>query len=139
MTELTVQAKKLLLDGGYTCVFTNGENTVTSFLRGVAPLIKLIDGNTSLVGYSAADKVVGAGAAYLYVLLDVKGIWANTISEAARAVLDRYGIKYSFDICVPHIVNRTGDGVCPMEKAVARAQNPKEALECIRKALAELK
>jgi len=132
---VTERAKKLLLEGGYTCVFMSADQTLTSKKRGVAPLLEIIDGKQDLRGSCAADKVVGAGAAYLYVLLGVKEIWAHTISEAARAVLERYDIPYSYGNCVPHIVNRTGDGICPMENAVRDATSPEDALQKIRKTL----
>lgn len=136
---VTERAKELLLEGGYTCVFMSEVQTLTSKKRGVAPLLNLIDEKKSLRGFCAADKVVGAGAAYLYVILEVKELFALTLSEPAKLILKQNGILCYYDNCVPNIINRAGDGVCPMEKAVARAKNPAEALMCIRKALAELK
>ena len=37
------KAKKILSDGGYTCVLYNGRDTFCSTERGVAPLLKLYD------------------------------------------------------------------------------------------------
>ena len=136
---VTERAKKLLLEGGYTCVFISADQTLTSKKRGVSPLLEIIDDKKDLRGSCAADKVVGAGAAYLYVLLEVKEIWAHTISEAARAILERYNIPYSYGNCVPHIINRTGDGICPMENAVKDATSPEDALYKIKSTLEKLK
>jgi hypothetical protein len=132
------QARELLERGGYTCVFVSENETVTSNARGVAPLLELIEQRKSLKGFSAADKVVGAGAAYLYVLLNVESLWAATLSESAKQVLERYGASYSYGELVPHIINRRGDGICPIECAVKNSTSPKEAFEDIKQALAIL-
>lgn len=133
------QAKRLLTDGGYTCVFLSKDETLSSTKRGVAPLLKLIDQEKSLVSFIGADKVVGAGAAYLYVLLSVDSIWAATLSESAKQVLERYGVSYSYGQLVPHIINRAGDGVCPIEQAVREATSPEDALAKIKDTLNKLR
>lgn len=135
---MTERARKLLIDGGYTCVLISKEKTVTSKKRGVAPLLELLENSNDYNGYFAADKVVGAGAAYLYVLLGVCEVWAQTISEPAKKLFDKYGITLRYDLCVPHIVNRAGDGICPMENAVKDATSPEDALDKIKNTLNEL-
>ena len=139
MNSILLQAKDLLIKEKYTCVFTNGELTFSSTRRGVAPLLELIDSENDYRGYFAADKVVGAGAAYLYVILGVSEIWAHTVSQAALNVLEKHSVTCFYDNCVSHIVNRTGDGVCPMERAVENASSPEDALNKIKKALENLK
>ena len=69
MSELVVVARKMLCEGGYTCVMLSRGEEFTSFERGVKPLIEFLDGKHSFAGAVAADKCVGAGAAHLYVLL----------------------------------------------------------------------
>ncbi len=138
MNSTLVQAKDLLIKEKCTCVFTNGEQIFSSTRRGVAPLLELIDNGNDYSGYFAADKVVGAGAAYLYVLLGVSAVWAQTVSEAARSLFDKYGIELHYENCVPHIINRTGDGICPMENAVKDTSSPDDALDKIRSTLDKL-
>ena len=138
MNSILLQAKDLLIKEKYTCVFTDGEHTVSSERRGVTPLLELIDSKRDYSGYFAADKVVGAGAAYLYVILGVSEIWAHTVSQAALKVLEHYSVTCFYDNRVPHIVNRTGDGVCPMENAVKDATSPEDALDKIKNTLNEL-
>ena len=138
MTHKLSKAKMILKEGGYTLVLTNGENILSDTKRGVAPLISLLNSNISLSCYSAADKVVGAGAAFLYVLLNVQEIYASVISERAKEILLSHGVTLDYDTLVPFISNRAGDGVCPIESAVADARDAETALVLIRERLKEL-
>ncbi len=139
MNGNTLKAKSILTEGGYTCVLCLEEAVYTSCDRGVKPLLAFHSIDADYSGFCAADKVVGAGAAYLYVLLGVTELWADIISEKAICVLERYGIAYSAGTIVPQIVNRTGDGFCPIENAVADAASPADALERIKTALKNLR
>lgn len=118
-------------DGGYTCVLSDGKNTVTSKERGVAPLLQMIEGGGDYRGYFAADKVVGAAAALLYAYMGVAQLCAHVMSERAAQVCELHGIAYRCDMIVPHIINRRGDGVCPMEHAVAQTDDPLVAVSVI--------
>ena len=131
-------ARQRLLDGGYTCVVLVDGVEYTSCDRGVKPLIAFLQMQRSFLGAVAADKCIGVGAAHLYVLLGVRAVWANVISEPAIEVLQQNGIEVSYEQCVPHIINRKGDGVCPIESAVANAKTSKEAYDLIMTALARL-
>lgn len=129
-------AKAALESGGYTCVLCKGTSIRTSTHRGVRPLMDLLCEDMS--GYSAADKVVGKATALLYCLMHVKAVYASVISEPALAVLNAYGTTVEFQTRVPYIVNRQGDGSCPMELATAHISDPAEAPQAIRDALKKL-
>ena len=133
------KAKALLRAEGLTCAVCCGDAVYKSTDRGVTPLLRWLDDGTDLHGFSAADKVVGAGAAYLYVLLGVAELYAEVISDAAVKILTRFGVFADFGTCVPYIQNRAGDGGCPIEQAVADATDPQDALARIRKRLTELR
>ena len=139
MRSDTKRALALLQEEGLTCAACCGEEILKSCARGVKPLLDWLDEGISLRGYCAADKVVGAGAAYLYVLLQIDELYAAVVSENASKILTRYGILLHFETLAPHIVNRAGDGICPIEQAVAEATDPADALARIRRRLAELK
>ena len=125
-------ATEMLLNGGYTCVLHRGEQTYTSTLRGVKPLVQWVESDLNLRGFSAADKVVGKATAYLYVLLGVGALYAHVISESALAVLKENGIPVEYGNLVPHIINRAGNGICPFEEAVMDIHEPKTAYTAIR-------
>lgn len=134
MTDLE-KALELLSNGSATCAVCKNDNTYLSEKRGVAPLLHWLDEGVDFSGASAADKVVGNAAAYLYVLLKVKNIYALIISKSALSTLENYGISVTYDKLVEAIVNRTKDGFCPMEQAVCEATSPEEALSLIREKL----
>ena len=131
-------ARQKLIDGGYTCVVLIDDLEYTSYDRGVKPLISLLQSDRSVVGAFAADKCVGAGAAHLYVLLGVRAVWANVISESAMDVLKNNNIEIYYDKSVPYIINRKGDGMCPIESAVAGLKSSAEAYDLIIAALRQL-
>lgn len=132
------EARSLLERGNYTCVLCRDGSTVTDNRRGVRPLLELLDSETDLHGYSAADKVVGKAAAFLYCLLGVQALYAGVISRPALAVLENAGITVRYGVLVPAIRNRTGDGFCPMETAVWELSDPALAPDAIRIALQKL-
>ena len=102
-------------------------------------LIDFLQSGESFSGAVAADKTVGAGAAHLYVLLGVRVLWTNVISESAKKVLEDNKIEVYFDKCVEYIINRKGDGVCPIENAVAGEKSSKSAYKLIISTLEQLK
>ena len=132
------KAKEMLILGDYTCVLFNGTQKHYSNQKGVRPLIEFLESNIDFSDYCAADKVVGAGAAHLYVLLKVKSVWANVISSPAKEIFKSNNIAIFFESEEPHIINRTGDGICPIEECVTGITNSNAALEAIQKRLKEL-
>lgn len=106
--------------------------------RGVRPLLVWLAEGRSLVGFSAADRVVGKGAALLYARLGVKAVWARTMSEAGLAALRSNGIEAAYGMLVPVILNRRRDGMCPIERAVEHIDDPVAAEPAIRAAVARL-
>lgn len=131
-------AKRTLTQGNFTCVLTNGKEIITDTERGVRPLLKWV-GKRDFEGYSAADKVIGKGAAFLYVLLKAKEIYCHVISKPALVVLETYHIPVHYDILTEHIINHNNTGYCPIEEAVKDTKTPEEALPLIREKLKTLK
>lgn len=133
------KAKKLLESAKATCAFVKDEEAFFSLERGVAPLLKLLQEEKSLAGFSAADKVVGRAAAFLYVLLKVEKLYAGVISKYALEVLNFYGVPVEYGELVEAIRNRKGDGFCPMETAVLGISEPSEAVAAVVKKQKELR
>lgn len=138
MNNQLTAAKNSLAKHNYTCVLYSDGIEYHTTLRGVRPLIEFLESDTDFTDFYAADKVVGAGAAHLYVLLGVKAVWAAVISEAGKAILQANGIAVFCEQVVPYIVNRAGDGMCPIESAVTGITNSKEALTVIKQTLKTL-
>ena len=132
------KAKALLKSGGYTLVLCAGDQVRTSTERGVKPLLALINGRVDCTGFFAADRVVGKAAAFLYVILGVKAVYAEVISAPAERVLAENGISVEYGCLTKAIRNRAGTGFCPMETAVKDIDEPYAALEAVRRKAAEL-
>ena len=133
-----MEAKEILISGGYTCVLTDGQTVYTSTERGVKPLVRFLESGQIPAGLSAADKVVGRATAYLYALLKVKEVYSQIISQPAVNVLQDSGIHVCYDKLVPNIINRKGDGICPFEAAVMELYDPDRAYTAIREKMAEM-
>ena len=138
MNDLQKAQALLKENKSLTCVFVCGEEVKTSELRGVRPLLELIGENGSLKGWSAADKVVGRAAALLYAYLGVDAVFAEVLSKFAEEVFLAHGIAYTYETFTESIVNRKGDGPCPMEQATRGILDPEEGLVAVRKKLKEL-
>lgn len=111
------RAIDILKSNEYTfCIY--GDKIYHSDKRGVAPIIDIIENCIDVSGYCVADKVVGKAAAMLYVKLGVSSLYADVLSRPAHEFLKQHGIYTEYGALVDYIVNRNGDGRCPMESAV---------------------
>jgi hypothetical protein len=133
------RAIELLHSGQYTCVLCKGEQTYTSAENGIKPLLGWLDSGIDLQGFCAADKVAGRAAAFLYVRLGVKEVYADVMSEGAAAVFAEYGIEAKTATSVKNIINRAGTGNCPMEEAVKDVDEPGSAERVLREKLLSMR
>ncbi len=117
MTDLE-RAKRMLCRDGYTCVLCKDAQIFTSNVIGISPMLDFLEEGIDFSGFSAADKIVGKAAAMLFALASVSAVHAQVLSEDAEIVLKMHDIHYTYDTKVKYIVNRKGDGCCPMEEAV---------------------
>ena len=122
-----------------TCIVQKGDRILTSRRRGIRPLLEWIAQGEDLRGASAADKIVGKAAALLYVLMGVNEVFAGTLSESGLAVLTRKGIRVEYAVLTPHIVNRAGTGLCPMEETVLAIDDPAAAYVALREKAEKLR
>lgn len=122
-----------------TCVVCrNGKIVLSSRERGVKPLMEWIGQKKDLTDACAADRVVGSAAASLYALLGACAVYGSVMSENGIRVLRENGILYDYGEKVPQILNRRGDGLCPMEKASRDAADPLDAYRKLQEASAAM-
>lgn len=121
--------KDILFKENHTLViYKNNASVITSNDRGVNSLIKLIEEDKSqLSGSLIADKVIGKAAALLMIYAGVKEIYAPIISKPALQTLLKHNVKIYYDKEVERIINRKGDGLCPMETLCLDIEKPEEA------------
>lgn len=127
------RARQMLAEQELTCALILGEEVYISKERGVKPLLDCYYEKKMPAGFSAADKVVGKAAAFLYVLLGAKELYTDVLSRPALDVLRQHDIMVAYGQLTDAIRNRTNTGFCPMETAVRSVEEPKEALDRIEK------
>lgn len=126
------EAIDLLHRGGYSCVVMKQGAVECFHRRGVADLFLLLrDHPEVLRGAFVADKVVGRGAAMLLVCGKVSELYTDLISEQALPILAAADITVAYNRCVPHIINRQGTGVCPVERLCQELVIPEEGFRAI--------
>lgn len=135
MTDIQIAKQKL---AGHTICLCKGGKCLLSDERGIAPMMDLIERGVDLTGYSVADKVVGRAAAFLFVKCGIREVFAVTLSEGGKAVLEAHGIAVSREVLAEKIINRAGTDTCPMEKATANARTAEEAYLILKEKLREM-
>lgn len=115
-----------------SCLIRNGSEVRVFRERGVKDLYRLLKEESEfLSGAFVADKVVGKAAAALMILGNVKGVFANIISQSAYKLFEEESIYTEYTQKVPHIMNRTQADWCPLEKRCMMAMTAKECLPII--------
>lgn len=125
------------LHGHSICLCRHGE-IIFDDGKGISPMMKFIAAGRDLRGYCAADLIVGKAAAMLFVKAGIAEVYGETMSKAGSEYLRSHGIPFSYDNLTDRIINRKGDGICPMEKAVADISDPDEGYEALKQKIAEL-
>lgn len=132
------RAKEGLLSGRSVCL-CKGEDILCSDGKGIAFIAFLARDGRRFDGYSVADKIVGKAAAHVYDILGVCEVYGNVMTEEGKALLERKGVLVSYGQLVKEIINRTGDGICPMEEVVKEVTDSHVALGKILEKLDMLK
>ena len=125
--------KDILLKENHTIViYKSDASVIVSNDRGVAPLMQLLKEDAlQLRDSMVADKVIGKAAALLMVYAGVKEVYTPTISKPAVEVFENNDIKLTYDKIVDRIINRKGDGLCPMETLCLDINDPEEAFDAV--------
>lgn len=119
-------------------VYVTEEAVLTSEYKGIRRLLTLVNEQTVLAEGFVADRIVGKAAALLMVLQGAKNVYAETIDQPALAVFRTHGVNVLFRKLVPIIINRAGDGICPMENAVLAVDDPREAFTVLSETVKKL-
>ena len=110
-------------------IVKDGKCIYKSKKRGIYPLyIAVTQLSLIMEGSSAADKVIGRGAALLYKYTKVRNIYSKMISEGTKEIFEESGITYESEKIVPYIMNREKTGMCPVETLSYQAKNIEELL-----------
>ena len=120
-----------LLEKGYSLIASNG---YCSYETGIKPVIMRMNEDLYYFrGLSVADKIVGKASAMLFALSGAEYVYAHVLSQAGKEILEHYGIAYEYGQLTEYIVNRKGDGMCPMELTVKDIDDLSEAYEALKR------
>ncbi len=122
---------KILKENNYTCVVSNGDKLYTSSLKGISPMLDFISEGIDLKGFSVADTIVGKAAAMLFAYAGIVEVYGEVMSTAAVEIFQKYGIKYTYSTLTEKIINRKGDGICPMEETVKDVEDLETAFKLV--------
>lgn len=136
MTDIEIA--KANLNGHSICLCKDGE-WFTDDGRGISPMMRFLAEGRELSGYSVANVIVGKAAAMLFVKAGIREVCGEVMSVAAREYLKSRDIRCEYSILTEKIINRKGDGICPMEQAVADIDDPDEGYRALQKRMSELK
>lgn len=98
---------------------------------GVKPVLEL-EAKGGLKDALVVDKIVGRAAASAMIVGGAKKVVGLVMSEGAKKLLETYGIAAEAKELVPQIINRAGNGQCPMEEKVKDESDPKKMIELLR-------
>lgn len=123
-----------------TClIYREGELIFTSEYKGVRPLMEYMKAyGPSDVPLTVIDRIMGRGAVLLAKLIGATQIKTPIMSETAVELAEEYGLNYEVDKVVPYIINRAGNGRCPIETAVLDISDVDEGYGAIKAAIAIL-
>lgn len=135
MEKMESSLKKAVayLTGDVTCVLCRAEDIQISREKGIRPLVLwLAEDENALRDAIVADRIVGRAAAFLAVEGGARAVYGEVMSEGAVSVLQDAGLVYEYKTLSDRIINRRGDGPCPMEQAVADITDSAQAAGILR-------
>jgi nucleotide-binding universal stress UspA family protein len=111
----------------------DGRVLATGTQNGIVELLAATDRlGAEASGASLADKVVGKAVALIAVRSGLREIETPLASEPAIRLLRSRGIAITAVSVVPNIMNRAGDGLCPLEQLTSPFDEPEPALAKLR-------
>jgi hypothetical protein len=124
-----------------TCIIMCKDQIVfTSKEKGVKPMMDYYEEHgRSDEHLLVIDRIMGKGAVILADLIGANQIITPKISEVAVDYAHKVEIEVFCEKIVPYIINRTGDGRCPIESAVIDVDETKQGYQMILQTLASLR
>ncbi len=135
---LAAAVAQIKSDQAACVVLRDGAVVKTAEGRGIGPILELFDEGV-LAGATVVDKIVGKAAAMVMTAGGVSACYALTVSKTALSWFRAHGVAVEYETCVDVIINRQGDGPCPMEQTVKEIDSEDEALLALRAKIDELK
>jgi hypothetical protein len=111
-------------------LFETRSHRISGFLGAIEKLGAVLE------SVAVADRVAGKAIALLCVYAKISAVYAEVLSEKAKAVFEENGIRHEWKELVKHVLDLNKSSVCPFEKAAVEISDPKDAYKAF-KALQE--
>jgi hypothetical protein len=128
MSDLDIAKSRLYEEELTLTIVKNGEvlfetrsHRISGFLGAIEKL------GAKLEGAAVADRVAGKAIALLCVYAKISDVYAEVLSEKAKAVFEENGIRHEWKDLVKNVLDINKSGVCPFEKLAAEISDPKDA------------
>ena len=102
-------------------LFETHSHRISGFLGAIEKLGDVLE------GAAVADRVAGKAIALLCVYAKISDVYAEVLSEKAKAVFEENEIRHEWKALVKNVLDLNKSGVCPFEKAAADISDPKDA------------
>ncbi len=137
MTDLDLAKQILETQGAAFVLVKQGRELARGSREGIGELLAAVETlGPETHGASLADKIVGKAVAMVAAYAGIRAIYSLLASEAASRVLQERQIELTADSHVPLILNKRGDGPCPMERLTLPLEEPVEAVRALRQFVA---
>ena len=136
MKKTDIQIAKDLLgqDDLVFIIVKNGDILFSSSKKGIQPFFDALEKHTrdKYEGCSIADRVIGKAALILAAYIGAKDVYTPLASQHAIHAALNLNLNLINDKSVAFIINRTKDGMCPMEQTVLNIDDPEEAYHILK-------
>ncbi len=123
------EVRRLLEKEGASLVLQKeGKPPRIDYQSGLLPLWQAYQ-EEDWAGGALADRVIGRGAAFLVVAMELNSVYSLLMSSGAREVLVKANIDHGWGRMVNRIKDRSGKGICPMEALLEGIEDPEKAVE----------
>lgn len=125
-----MKAKDIMYKEKLNFVLVSAKRTLKSSLGGIKPLYEAYLANKDYFKDSQlADRVIGNAAAILLIDGGIREVYTDLIGKEALAMLEARGILVEYRVLTDKILNRTKDGLCPMENLSKDNPSAEELIE----------
>ena len=133
-TDIQIAKEHLGKNNNVLVIVKNGKVLFKSTKNGIQPFFDALNKlpRKSYFGCSVADHVVGKAALMLAAYIGAKEIFTPLASQHAVDASLNLELELNTGQIVPYIINRTHDGMCPMEKAVLNIDEPENAYHVLK-------
>ncbi len=128
MDDLELAKTQLYTKNLTLSIVKNGQILLETNSHRISGFIGAIEKfNGELKGASVADRVAGKAVALLCVYSGISRVYAEVLSEKAKAVFEGNGVEYEWKKLVDNVLDVNRAGVCPFETLAADISDPKDS------------